>query len=446
MQLRKRSWSAVESLCSTMTRTGLVSKKDDAVIPRVLLTDTNRWPVVPRLAIALHQLGCRVGVLCSMPGHPVLKTRGVDYVFRYNSCAPIRSLRNAIEDWAPTITLPCCERGVQHLHALHAQVCREGEKGSRVADLIEHSLGSARSFAVVASRWQLLQLAHNEKIPIPDSTMLTGAPGMIDDSALPGLPCVIKADGSFGGRGVRIARTCEEVQTYYAELTERINSLELLKRLILNRDRGWIVCDSRRPRPGIIAQALIDGRPANCAVYCRDGAVLAAIAVEVICSQGPTGPSTVVQVVEGREMIEAACRIARRLSLSGFFGLDFVIDHAKGIPWLIEMNPRSTPPCALPLGSGRDLPAAMCADLRRELIHERHPVTTISRIGYFPQTANAALLDPWSERSLAGQLIDSIRRRLHTLGAEPCIFEGALRTPAAVIADPTLREGSPAIR
>ena len=130
-------------------------------------------------------------------------------------------------------------------------------------------------------------------------------------------------------------------------------------------------------------------------------------------------------------MIDAAKRIADRLGLSGFFGLDFMIEHGTGATYLIEMNPRCTPPCYLPLGEGKDLVAAIWAKLADQVVPHRQPVTQKSRIAYFPQALSGMgvsleippldsahldvpngepelireLLHPWSERSLAGKFI-----------------------------------------
>ncbi|MGD0445083.1 MAG: ATP-grasp domain-containing protein [Edaphobacter sp.] len=279
-------------------------------------------------------------------------------------------------------------------------------------------------------------------------------------SATSAPPWVIKADGTWGGRGVRIAHTRTEAEHCFLELTERAGVVELIKRAILNRDRDWVLFDWRRSRPAVVAQSLINGRPANCAVVCRRGKLLAAIAVEVIRAQGQTGPATVVQVVEGAEMIRAAELIARRLGLSGFFGLDFVIENSTGAIYLIEMNPRCTPPCSVPLGEGRDLVAAMWADLAGQPQPHSQSVTSKSKIAYFPQararkgdTPDALLdasyndipteepeliqelLHPWPERSVVGRLVDLARRR-HALKETAAVFaDAAISGPTAVMVD-----------
>jgi carbamoylphosphate synthase large subunit len=404
--------------------------------PRILLTDTNRWPVVTRLAIAFWKRGCDVAVLCPVPGHPVEKASGVAQIFRYSGFRPLASLKAAISEFDPDVIVPACDRGVQHLHQLHAISQEQGNVGRKVIALIERSLGSPESFVTVSSRWALLETARVEGILVPKTSAVESLADLkLWEDKLES-PVVIKADGTWGGRGVRIAHNLREPEHSFLELTQPASVAELIKRILLNRDRDWQVRDWKRSRPAVIVQSLINGRPANCAVVCSQGKILAGIAVEVVRAQGSTAPATLVEVVEGSEMMFAAERIAHRLGLSGFFGLDFVIENGSGATYLIEMNPRCTPPCPLPLGKGHDLVAAMWADLVGQPLPETQSVTTKSRIAYFPQAWMSAqgchdalldtsyhdvpndepaliheLLHPWRERSVAGQFVDFIRRK-----------------------------------
>lgn len=402
--------------------------------PRILLTDTNRWPVTPRLAIAFSRAGCDVAALCPMPGHPILQTRVLKQIFAYNGFRPVESLRGAIKEFQPDIIVPACDRGIQHLHELHASERSNSSDPSRIGALIERSLGDAESFPVVSSRFELLRVAGMEGIPVPNVL----AADDFSKLGVNGTKCaVIKADGTWGGRGVRLAQSAKDAQRTFEELGLRAGYFELAKRMLLNRDRGWVFFDWKNSDRPVIAQQFIEGRPANCAVACWDGKVLAGISVEVVLAHGARGPAIVVQVVEGPAMMSAAEKIARRLNLSGFFGLDFMIEESTGETYLIEMNPRCTPPCPLPLGKGRDLVTAMVSQLTGTSVTERELVTGKNRIAYFPQgcgipsvellaEADAPYLDvpvgeqalihelihPWSERSLLGRLLDQGRKLL----------------------------------
>ncbi len=435
-------------------------RPNGAASPRILITDTNRTPVVPRLAMRLHNLGSQVGVLCVTPGNPIESLQPRIDIFPYRGLQPVAALRTAIEMFGPTLVVPACDRGVQHLHDLYAMELTAGRKDRGIASLIERSLGAPESFAIVSSRDALLRIAREEGIRMPQFRTIGDVAELKRWSKEVPPPWVIKADGTWGGRGVRIVHSLSDGQGRLRELTDRPGALELLKRMFLNRDRDWVYLDWNRPRPSIVGQSFIHGRPANCAAVCHDGKVLAGIAVEVVQTQGATGPATVVQLVEGQEMIDAARRIAKRLRLSGFFGLDFVIEDRTGAANLIEMNPRCTPPCALPLGDGRDLVAAFWQQMNNQSLHDSPSLIGQSRIVYFPQISPGSggpdplllnsyldipeeepalveqMLNPRPLRSVLGQLVDWAKLQLsRETPPGTVLIESPITTQPAVAAD-----------
>jgi hypothetical protein len=414
--------------------------------PSVLLVNTDRWPGPARLAISLARAGCDVSALCPIPGHPLSKTRCVRAVLRHDGYRPLRSLMAAIERCHPQIVIPCDDLAVQHLHELYGHA-RE-TSAADLALLLERSLGSPASYPVVSSRYDLLKVAAEEGILVPDTSVVSS----LDDLKLweekNGFPFVLKADGTWGGRGVRIVESMEHAEPAFRELSERANVAKVIKRLILEQERSWLRSWWLRNRPTITAQSHIAGRPANCAVVCWEGEILAGISVEVISAQELTGTATVVRVVDSPSMSLAAKRIARRLGLSGFFGLDFMIDDEHDVIHLIEMNPRCTHLCHLQLGEGRDMVGALWARLTGQPYQAAPPITENDLIAYYPQALQGRgeflqwsfhdvpqgepqlieeLLHPWSGRSLAGRVIDrarpaATRRKL----PQPCVFEAAI--------------------
>ena len=390
----------------------------------VLLTDTSRWSVSARLAIALSKAGCNVFAICASH-HPLLQVRQVQRSFRYGSVKPLESLRAAIGTSQPDLIVPCDERGVRHLHELFEQARAEGERGYAMARLIEHSLGSAQSYAIVTSRRHLLKVASEEKILIPDTEAIGSFADLWSWSSRHEFPWVLKSDCTHGGAGVEIVESLEQGERSLRRLAEPLRIVRVLKRLIINRDAFWIRSFWKRSRPGIVVQAYVQGFPANCAVVCWKGRVLAGIAVEVLSSVGRTGPAAVVRIVDNREMMQAAEKIAARLCLSGFFGLDFMISSEGGAAYLIEMNPRCTTVCHLRLGKGRDMIGALLEKLTGQSPIESEPVTQQDTIAYFPQawTSNEnhlyssfedipeqeprlvdELLHPWPDRTLLYRL------------------------------------------
>jgi ATP-grasp domain len=384
--------------------------------------------------VSFCKLDCKVAVLYPTAGLAVKKTRNARHIFHYSGFKPVHSLRLAIESFDPDFIVPTCDRGVQHLHELHAMSRSEGDAGRKTTALIERSLGSSHGFPIVSSRFELLKIAQSEGILVPATAAIENDADLQLWNAKSSPPWMIKADGTWGGKGVKIAKDTREARNVSVEFAQRDGLVALVTRLLLNRDRDWALYDWKQSRRSVIAQSTIDGRPANCAVVCWQGKVLAGIAVEVIKARGATGPATVVQLVPGREMIAAAETLARRLGISGFFGLDFMIERETGAVYLIEMNPRCTPPCPLPLGNGRNLVAAISAQLSGQPPAKSQPAIEQSLIEYFPPVSQSAgsvyhanvddipeealellhdLVQPWSGRSAFGRLIDLVRWEQH---------------------------------
>jgi hypothetical protein len=397
--------------------------------PKVLLTTTNRWPSSARLAIGLSKVGCRVSGVCPTRGHPLLYTRVVQQTFPYSGLRPLESLVAAIEATEPQIIIPCDDRGVEHLHELHARARSLGRSGTALANLIECSLGPPESYPIVSARCDLLRIACEEGLRVPETKLLKTVDDLNAWQAEHRLPWVLKGDGTFGGRGVRIAHTPVQAEECFLEITTLFKATRAIKRAIVNRDPFWLRPWWNNYRPAIIVQSHIQGRPANCAVVCWKGEVLAGIGVEVVSSEGPTGPAIVVRVIDNSEMMLAAERLARRLGLSGFFGLDFMIEEGSSATYLIEMNPRCTPLSHLQLGSGRDLVGALWAQLSSRPLPDIRPVTQNDIISYFPQAWTGTseflqsgfldipreepdlvqdLLRPWPERSLLYRLVSKV--------------------------------------
>jgi hypothetical protein len=129
-------------------------------------------------------------------------------------------------------------------------------------------------------------------------------------------------------------------------------------------------------------------------------------------------------------MMGTARKIARRLSLSGFFGLDFMVEEGTGASYLIEMNPRCTPSCHLRLGNGRDMIGSLSEQLTGKALSEPVSITQHSLIAYFPQALlrNSEFLSssyhdvPTGESELIRELlrIEELNLRSQEAATPPC--------------------------
>ena len=269
----------------------------------------------------------------------------------------------AIDGTCPEIIIPCDDRAVQHLHQLHAESRISSSAGDKTATLIERSLGSPSSYPIVSVRYSLLEVARQAGLRVPETRPIHKLDDLSSWGAQHDFPWVLKVDRTWGGGGVQIATTLQHAERFFKRIPRFFGTALAVKRLLVNRDPFWLLPSRRRSMPGVIVQSHIQGRPANCAVVCWEGRVLAGIAAEVVSSDKPTGPATAVRIVDNPEMMLCAESIARRLGLSGFFGLDFMIEEGSGTAHLIEMNPRCTPLCHLRLERNRDMIGALYAQM-----------------------------------------------------------------------------------
>jgi carbamoylphosphate synthase large subunit len=328
----------------------------------------------------------------------------------YSAFRPMHALASAIRQSAPDHVFPCDERAVRHLHQLHAETRRPD-----IRDLIEASVGPASTYTVTETRHELLRLANAQGVRVPQSVAVHSAADLHAWRSVQPFPWVLKADGSWAGLGVRIVNSLSEAEAALSEMDRPTSGTLALREMLLERDLFWLKPWLARQRPVMSAQQYIEGRPANCAVACWNGDVLAGIAVEAVITESATGPCTAVRVVDNPEMIDAAARVTRTLGITGFAGFDFMIETATGAPWMIEMNPRNTPICHLAFSQGRDLVDAMASRIAGRPTRPRQPTTSSDTILFFPQIwqdyPGSTLLGkafhdvPWEEPALVRELM-----------------------------------------
>lgn len=395
-----------------MTKTSstvTMSSPKAAARPRVLLTDTERWASAARLAIALSEAGADVSFLCPAH-HPIEKARGIARILNFRGANPLDSIQRAIESVRPEIIVPGDERSVQLLYELHSRAVEHGN--GEVATLISCSLGSPESFPILSSRYEFLALAREEGLDVPETHAIREFGDLERLKESKSFPWVMKVDGTSAGRGVRFVQSPNEADQFFAKARASHTTGRALKRVVVNRDRFFLRRWWLGFSPEMIVQTVIQGSPANCAVMCWEGRVLAGISARTVRAYGSTGPASVIRIVYDSAMMLAAKRIARRLRLSGYFGLDFMIEEASGIAYLIEINPRCTPLCHLRLGEGRDMVGAALTQLSGKQ-HEAVKMTSDELIAYFPQAwlSNSEFLDssfhdvPWAQPEYAQELL-----------------------------------------
>ena len=374
--------------------------------------------------MAFLRHGSNVSALCP-PGHPLRFVAGIGSIYSYQGLASIDLLRVAIRAAQPALIVPCDDMAVWQLHALHAN-----EPDLR--PLIELSLGAAEAYPAIQQRGEVLRIAQSLGIRVPLTQTLNSAEDLKDwkfDKA-----AVLKLDGTWGGEGVTIVHSRTEAIQSFHSAPKTMKAWMAWKRFLINRHYFALWAWKRRKTSDITIQEFISGRPATTMFACWRGEVLASSTVEVLVSQAPTGAANVVRVIKNNEIEDAVRLLARKLQLSGFHGLDFVLEQDTEAAYLLELNPRATQLGHLNLSAHGDLAGVMAGKLKNEVprrVASENQIQ-INPIAFFPHTfkSNAAstylhqgyhdvpwdqpalvrelLCDPWPERQWRSRIYRSL--------------------------------------
>jgi len=382
---------------------------------KILLATTLNWPSTARLAGAFAVLGAVVEAV-ALRSHVLHASRYPKHVHRYSPVAPHASFMRAILAAEPTRVIPCDDRALAILLAL-----------PRFELLLRNSLGPLESYAVLSARQASIAAARQEAIAAPLTLRVADLLHLPEAIGRVGLPCVLKSDASWGGDGVKLVATLAQAEEAFVRLQGPPQRLRSVARAVLRKDLHFLV-EALKPRAAFVnVQALVPGRPATSVFAARDGRVLASLHMDVLDTDGATGPARRMRHIEDASMEDAARKLAARFRLNGLIGLDFVRNE-KGVPHLVEINPRAAQICHLALGP--DLPAALIG------AEPRPAVTELKEIALFPQLIadarpGAAVYEdiPWDDpgllRAVAGpalpeaEPLDDIREFSSPAGAPP---------------------------
>jgi hypothetical protein len=374
--------------------------------PQILICATLWWPSSARLAMAFVRHGCNVSALCP-PGHPLRFVTGMGSIYSYHGLAPMGLLRAAIRAARPTLIVPCDDIAVWQLHALHANE-------ADLRPLIELSLGAAEAYPAIQQRGEVLRVAQSLGIRVPFTQTLNSAEELKDWQF--DKPAVLKLDGTWGGEGVMIVRSLTEATQKFHSAPKTLKAWMAWKRYLVNRHFFALWVWQRRKTSKMTIQEFIPGRPATTMFACWRGEVLASSTVEVLVSQAPTGAANVVQVLKNNEIEDAVRLLARTFQLSGFHGLDFVLEQDTDAAYLLELNPRATQLGHLNLSAHGDLAGVMAGKLKNEapdIIASENQIQ--NAIAFFPfafkSNPGSVYLHqgyhdvPWDEPALVRELV-----------------------------------------
>jgi glutathione synthase/RimK-type ligase-like ATP-grasp enzyme len=347
---------------------------------------TVHWAVTTRLCLSLAESGFEV-VALAPDGHALHRLSGiVARSIGRTRAHGLSEIIRTVESRPPDLLVPADERAIDFMRVLYLRaIGGKGRNAGQMAALIEASLGSPSAFVFAAQKSRLVLLAQREGLLVPATNVVDDLLELRRLVAKARFPLVLKQDGSSGGQGVRIVSNAADAEQSFVELRASAGPRAAVKMALRKLDLSYLDGLYRR-RPAISLQEYIVGRPANRAVVCHRGEVLAGLSVEALQTTDATGPATVIRVIDSPEMSDAAARMARHLGLSGFVGFDFMLEAATGRAYLIEMNGRPTQICHLALDADSDMIGALAARLP-SVVALRRTIPNIHKptVALFPQ-------------------------------------------------------------
>lgn len=352
----------------------------------ILIVTTQTWLQVTRLAVRFSHHGCRVSALCP----PESELRFYERLHSFHVLRPrrpLRSLEKAIARSGADYLVPGDDLAVWLLQEL-------GERSPQHKCLVERSIGPCRSFATVRSRHGLLALAATLGIEVPETVPARrpqDAEAWSRASAQKpaqnsGLPFLLKKDGTWGGGGVEIVTDLAALPHHYARLEARPPLLDRMKQK-LPASKALVMPASWISDPEVSAQRYVEGVAANAMFACDRGRILGTVQAHVIAARGKTGPALMIGLVKDERIERAGRLLADSLQLSGFFGLDFILEKTTGTPVLIEMNPRCTQMGHFALSDQADLAGLLWARWTGAPPPSVDGRELASSICFYPQTA-----------------------------------------------------------
>ena len=377
---------------------------------RVLLLATGMWMSTARLSMALTSLGCVVEIMAERR-HPAVLTGVVGQRYEYDPLRPVQSVLEAIRASKPDVVIPTDEVAVQHLEELRqAAEESEGEEELAMRALVERSSGRADVMAIGRSRIALMRLAEAVGVATPAAVPVMSDEDLSGAVKTLGLPLVLKADATFGGRGVRIAASEAAARKAWKSLHRAPTMMDAVRRGVVWKEwmhvRPWARGETR----AVAAQKIVRGGERTAMAVTHEGELLAFVCLEVVQATAARGPASSLRVIEDKAMEEAMRRVSRNVGMSGFCGFDFMVEPESGVPLLIEVNLRPTQLAHLSLGPGKDLAAAYVRAFLGADVADRPSVMSGDVIALFPQElqrdAKSALLSeayhdvPWEQPKL----------------------------------------------
>ena len=356
--------------------------------PVILLVTTQTWLQLTRLALRLSRYGCQVSALCPIQSE-------LRFLDRLHSCHlfrpahPLHSIKAAIIASGATHVVPGDDLAVWLLQEL-------SERSPHYRPIVERSMGPRHVFSTVRSRVGLLEIASSLGIDVPQTVQTRTLGEAREWARVHPVPFLLKKDGTFGGGGVQVVNDAAALDRHYARLNAGPRWREQMRQALAPSDNMLRMPLSWISEPEISAQAYVEGTAANAMFACDRGKILGTVQARVVAAKGKTGPAVMIDLLDDERITRAGTRLASSLQLSGFFGLDFILEQGTGRPMLIELNPRCTQMGHVALAGQPDLAALLWSRWSGEQVAPVTEEALAPSICFYPQAlawdANSSFL------------------------------------------------------
>lgn len=304
---------------------------------RLLLVTAYRWLHTTRLALAAHEAGFAVA-LHAPAGHPAglldwVETRGT-----YSALRPRRSVGRALDRDDVDLVVPVDDLAAAAIVGAYL----DGRLSDRAAAIVERSLGDPASYALRGDRVAVARATAEHGVEGPLTVPVGSAADLGPALERTALPAVLKSDRSAGGQGVVVVHDLAEARSAYDRLSRPTTLRRCVGGLLRDDDPNHVLPFVLHRRAAVSAQAFVPGEPSTVSAACWRGELLGAVALRVVRTSWPLGPSTVVEPDLHPDLFVATKRVVHALGLSGLVGLDFMVGP-DGAAAFVELNPRATP-------------------------------------------------------------------------------------------------------
>jgi predicted ATP-grasp superfamily ATP-dependent carboligase len=314
----------------------------------LLVSTASQWLGTARMPRAFAKAGFTVTLIAPRDSLAA-KSR---YVSRVAYLTPTATpmewlllLVQTIDSVSPDMLVPCDEMTVRLLFTLVLAPPHGIEPAlqARLLDLIAFSMGDPSHYAASIDKTLLPAVAAELGVPMPRCAVAKGVEDALAHAATLGYPVVVKQRFGFAGRGIAVVSSRDELVAAVTALL-RPDQLDLGARL----------------PPRLLIQAYIAGPHHSQALVAQRGEPLASFAWERFVATAPVkGQTSVVHFIRSPATLANSTTLARGLRINGFFNVQFILDEASGIPYLLEINRRVVTHMHLGERVGRDLPRAL---------------------------------------------------------------------------------------